>query len=1281
MAKIVKGARFVSKYTNTSNSKPTIPNNNSSDYLNDDHTTGWNNTDIYVGEWFFNLYDSKAYFRTTNGIYQVVTIKAVETDGTPILSTAADSKISTDYLPGNYMGAMLYKGTWDASSGLQPGVEYDEDYTPKNGDYYVVRTDGDTALSSYFGDITDWKAGDFAVFTLTRQGWEKVDNTERQETASTVIYDTMFGGRTTQYYDELSSVNNYIEVQKVLDNIYENLYLNPIFKNPSTFNENVLISEKDNGDGTYGTITEPLLNLKRLTTTSNKYIYLDGTYNDKWITFNGETNNTGTLKIGTEGLTNTVIEFGPYGYTSNSLASTVNYNYSSSLTRTKRWNIYSSSTDGYIKGYDNNGTTEIIKLSTKDNSFISKKLAVGIGVNNDIADLQVNSNNAITNLAISRTNTAISSGLNVGKLSFNSSTSQSTYVEYSNITSKIGTTTTYSSLIFKVKGPSGTLAEGLSLIGNVSGFYLGVNKGGDTPNAPLDVTGNAIISGELTLGADNLTHTINGNVNISQNLNTYGTLISTKDNDSVVFQLEDSTESKFKVKWFSGYNKLTLNGYTDISNLEYNAVTGNITLRTGNLYLEDTDLTFSTQSRTVDFNYALVKNTIVDNMSFNNIVSYNNSYIFDNFNGDDLITKNAVLEYYVSHPAGLWVSDGTVDKIFAYDSNITKFVGINTDNPIYNLDVYGNVRFTDTLNATDIVLESDLQERFLRTDVYGGAIRFRGNSSSTTDRNLKFGSVDNSGVFTNVLTLDTDTHNVSIGGDTINTDTYKLHVGGTLRASSTIYAGNMSIGNLNITPYTVGLHVEGKTKLNSNVGIGGDADDTYILNVTGDTLFQGEVDVLDYLYVATTKSISDTYNFKVNGTSYFNDTVSINGSNSNTILYAGGNAYVNRLNINSINNFTTYSLYVNGKSYFINEMGIGTPSDANFKLNVLGNVKLNGTVRTDSVVSISNSAYFLKLNDTTTSINVPGSIKGKSLYINGVGATYRSSVEISQVGFAYSGTQAAGILISDNSEHWGIGIDSYNYMYFMNSSSGFDGHGSVFSIDDNGITVPGYSNLLSNVGIGTTAVSTYKLKVGGTSYFTDNVGIGTAVDSDYKLKVNGNTYITSLFDGITVANPIILDQDALTATLTYDVRTMTNNNVQIISNVYYNSNHTITIVIDNSYNKPIQGRKFNFKLFYNVYNVGNIDGVIEVYYKWNNIVDGVVLELIANKSYGGVKDTYQNVNIDISILDNNVNYSNNSQSVIYNLLCQTDMKFYKYNGIDKYYKVPLELQWIVPLQK
>lgn len=69
---------------------------------------------------------------------------------------------------GNTVGALVYRGTWNASTNtptLQSGVG-------TKGDYYVVSVAGSTNLDG----ITDWQVGDWAVFNGLV--WQKIDNTD-----------------------------------------------------------------------------------------------------------------------------------------------------------------------------------------------------------------------------------------------------------------------------------------------------------------------------------------------------------------------------------------------------------------------------------------------------------------------------------------------------------------------------------------------------------------------------------------------------------------------------------------------------------------------------------------------------------------------------------------------------------------------------------------------------------------------------------------------------------------------------------------------------------------------------------------------------------------------------------------------------------------------------------------------------------------------------------------------------------------------------------------------
>lgn len=77
-------------------------------------------------------------------------------------------KVPTSQLPVAILGALIYKGTWNANTNtpsLSSGVG-------TKGDYYVVNVAGTTNLDG----ITDWQIGDWVVFNGTV--WEKIDNTD-----------------------------------------------------------------------------------------------------------------------------------------------------------------------------------------------------------------------------------------------------------------------------------------------------------------------------------------------------------------------------------------------------------------------------------------------------------------------------------------------------------------------------------------------------------------------------------------------------------------------------------------------------------------------------------------------------------------------------------------------------------------------------------------------------------------------------------------------------------------------------------------------------------------------------------------------------------------------------------------------------------------------------------------------------------------------------------------------------------------------------------------------
>lgn len=87
----------------------------------------------------------------------------------------SNAKIYIDQIPDAILGAVIYQGTWDASSASPPTA------TPEKGHYWVVSTPGITNLDG----ITDWQTQDWAIYNGTV--WEKVDNTQRAITHTELL--------------------------------------------------------------------------------------------------------------------------------------------------------------------------------------------------------------------------------------------------------------------------------------------------------------------------------------------------------------------------------------------------------------------------------------------------------------------------------------------------------------------------------------------------------------------------------------------------------------------------------------------------------------------------------------------------------------------------------------------------------------------------------------------------------------------------------------------------------------------------------------------------------------------------------------------------------------------------------------------------------------------------------------------------------------------------------------------------------------------------------------
>lgn len=71
--------------------------------------------------------------------------------------------------PRNLSG-LNFKGSWDARTVAEGGVEVEPDSSPQSGDYWLVSNPGNTDLDG----TVNWKSGDWAIFNGT--SWQKISN-------------------------------------------------------------------------------------------------------------------------------------------------------------------------------------------------------------------------------------------------------------------------------------------------------------------------------------------------------------------------------------------------------------------------------------------------------------------------------------------------------------------------------------------------------------------------------------------------------------------------------------------------------------------------------------------------------------------------------------------------------------------------------------------------------------------------------------------------------------------------------------------------------------------------------------------------------------------------------------------------------------------------------------------------------------------------------------------------------------------------------------------------
>ena len=103
---------------------------------------------------------------SVNGKTGVVVIDHFDLPDMPWLD--GSGRIPASLLPTSVVGAVVYQGTWNATSGSAPSA------SPTKGQYWVVSVQGTTSLSG----INQWYVGDTAIYNGT--AWDRLDGSANE---------------------------------------------------------------------------------------------------------------------------------------------------------------------------------------------------------------------------------------------------------------------------------------------------------------------------------------------------------------------------------------------------------------------------------------------------------------------------------------------------------------------------------------------------------------------------------------------------------------------------------------------------------------------------------------------------------------------------------------------------------------------------------------------------------------------------------------------------------------------------------------------------------------------------------------------------------------------------------------------------------------------------------------------------------------------------------------------------------------------------------------------
>jgi cytoskeletal protein CcmA (bactofilin family) len=301
-------------------------------------------------------------------------------------------------------------------------------------------------------------------------------------------------------------------------------------------------------------------------------------------------------------------------------------------------------------------------------------------------------------------------------------------------------------------------------------------------------------------------------------------------------------------------------------------------------------------------------------------------------------------------------SNLNVDGTTLHVDSVSNKVGIGKTDPVFTLDVNGDINFSGGLNQ-------------------GGSTFVSSPWTIAANDDLSYTS-GNVTVDTTTFHVDTQTSNVGIGKTNPG---FTLDVAGDVNFSGELYQGgspfvsspwtiavndDLSYTSGNVTVDTTTFHVDTQT---SNVGIG-KTNPGFTLDVVGDVNFSGS------LYEDGTPFVSTPWTIDGNDLEYTSGNIGIGTNAANATLHVGGNIY-------SSSNISAY------------EIEVANVTTTNLMINT---VIVSATLSLDSVVNVSNiTSNTVQFTNPDVGLVATGNVvadyfKGNGSKLTGIATTLES---------------------------------------------------------------------------------------------------------------------------------------------------------------------------------------------------------------------------------------------------------------------------------------------------